>query len=165
MMLIGKYEGSKFLVYALCDPRTCEIRYIGASCRGLHRPRGHTVPSGWLDGSPRAAWCKRLAADGLRPAVVVLAEASNADEVKSLEVEAIASYRAQGARLLNRSLGGTGLHAGKKDRVRCKSVDEFLEAARQKLIYRAIREWHTYERLREEETNMLERYRGGADDR
>lgn len=164
-MVIGKYNGSKFLVYGLCDPRTLEVRYIGASCRGLHRPKGHAAPSGWLDGSPRAAWCKRLDADGLRPAIVVLAEASNMEEVKSLEVETIAAYRSRGARLLNRSMGGGGLHVGKKRGPVFQTVEEFLEAARQKLISRAIREWHVYDRLREEETSRLEQYRGVVHDR
>jgi hypothetical protein len=36
---------SKFFVYGLFDPRTNEVRYVGKTCCGMKRPKGHVTPS------------------------------------------------------------------------------------------------------------------------
>lgn len=37
-----------YLIYALQDPNTKEIRYIGRSTKGLKRPQNHLLPCYYL---------------------------------------------------------------------------------------------------------------------
>lgn len=101
---------SKFLVYGLADPETGEIRYIGRSSSGLHRPKDHATP-GHLraEGSThKTNWIKALLRHGLSPEIKVLRECFSIEETFDVERDLIALYRAKGARLTNQSDGGAG---------------------------------------------------------
>jgi hypothetical protein len=98
----------RFLIYALHDPRSGELRYIGKSSNGLQRPRSHVYPNENRQRSHRAHWIKALLAEGLRPEIVVLEEYENGDGLAEMEQLAIAHYRSMGFRLTNQTAGGEG---------------------------------------------------------
>ncbi len=44
-MILGPYEGSRFFLYELIDPRSGACHYVGSSDRGMIRPKYHAYPS------------------------------------------------------------------------------------------------------------------------
>jgi hypothetical protein len=103
----------KFIIYALQDPTTMEIRYIGRSCSGLVRPKQHTFPSSLKHPNPKNDWLRPLAAQGLKPTVIVLQEVESASHLDAQEEHWIELALSFGWRLTNLTLGGPGLY-GKK---------------------------------------------------
>jgi hypothetical protein len=99
----------QFIIYGLMDPRTDELRYVGKSHSGMIRPRGHTYPSQLRQHNRRVAWLKALVHENLRPEIVVLEEAENAESLEPLEKQAIAHYREMGFDLVNGTDGGEGV--------------------------------------------------------
>jgi hypothetical protein len=101
------------LIYALCEPSTGEIRYIGKSTSGLRRPYEHTRPSKYMEGhTHKNCWIRSLAAQGLRPKVLVVEvlPPDTSDEFLSrVESAWIGFLRGQGTRLTNGTDGGDGV--------------------------------------------------------
>lgn len=92
----------KVSIYALSDPRSLRVRYIGQSIDPRQRLIGHlSAPKS--DWTPKTRWLRKLAALGLKPILTVIdeVEASMADEA---EVRWIAAFKAVG--ILNLSPGG-----------------------------------------------------------
>lgn len=86
------------VVYALCEPDTGEIRYIGCTkCPRRRRAEQFSCPK-W----PVSPWVRHLRANGLVPEFRVLAEAIDDGWVPglSLEDQVIAQYASP--RLLNK---------------------------------------------------------------
>ena len=50
---------SNNLIYALIDIRTEEVRYVGRSCSGLHRPKSHLYNCNLNDNSYKTRWIKK----------------------------------------------------------------------------------------------------------
>lgn len=50
---------SKYLIYALIDSRSKEIRYVGRSSSGLVRPKSHMYPCNLKDDSYKTRWIKK----------------------------------------------------------------------------------------------------------
>ena len=101
---------SKFLVYGLIDPRTQQLRYIGASTQGLKRPKQHWEPY-YLekDGNTfKVRWIRKLLRLGLVPSVVILEALPSAEAVFPAEQAWISIMRLRGAPLTNTSDGGEG---------------------------------------------------------
>ncbi len=71
------------IVYALCDPLTHQIRYIGKSERGLSRPFGR--PGQYRHNADLSAWIHNLAATGQDYVVLILARAKDAERLSKLE--------------------------------------------------------------------------------
>lgn len=99
----------KYLIYALVDPNTNEIRYIGRSSNKLKRPKSH-----WQDPKVRNRrdychnWIRSIAP--IRPEILVLESwhvATN-DEINESEVFWIAYYKSIGSKLTNLTVGGEG---------------------------------------------------------
>lgn len=88
-----------FIVYALCDARTHQIRYVGASERGLVRPVGI---SGYKGHPELHAWLRDLAVCGSEHVVLVLATASTVEQLHAAEAYWIDLGRHFGWPLLNR---------------------------------------------------------------
>lgn len=124
-----------WFVYALTDPGTHEVRYVGYTSKTVReRLAGHLASSrshGRNYDIPIYRWIRALAARGERPGVIVL-EAGNGDW-REREREHIARQRAaQGRRLLNVSAGGEGADVPPESR----------ERARQKLRLRVFSSDH-----------------------
>lgn len=92
-------------VYALCEPETGEIRYIGYSRDAHHRLRKHLRDRA---NNYRCKWIRELVSRGLSPRLKVLCIVQGQLEAKRIEVELIAAYRRRGARLTNLTNGGDG---------------------------------------------------------
>lgn len=86
------------LIYALSDPRTGEIRYVGKTTRPggrfLAHRNGHSAPQ-------VRDWILSLRADGLAPAVTILEHVANGTDVTSRERWWVAEMERNGASLLN----------------------------------------------------------------
>lgn len=85
---------NKFIVYALKDPRTKEIRYIGKSCVGLERPKSHCSPSRLKgDGMTyKSNWIKSLLKLNLKPLIEVIEECDDHESLKIRELFWIEFY-------------------------------------------------------------------------
>lgn len=96
-------------IYAMCDPRTNEIRYIGkTSCSLRQRLCGH------LDDSKptrkKVQWINELRAHGLRPEICLIETLVDCMVEEWMEAECfwIASLKFLGAKLTNENRGGGG---------------------------------------------------------
>jgi hypothetical protein len=104
------YDWSKqprFIIYALTDPRTDEIRYIGRSSTGMGRPLEHRSRV-MREKTHKAAWVRSLIRKGLSYGFVVLKKCSDLEESIESEKEFILLHRLFGARLTNHTSGGEG---------------------------------------------------------
>lgn len=104
---------STHIVYGYADTRAPkELRYVGKSSTGMNRPRqfgshGHRCGN----------WIKSLAAEGLKPKVLVLDALSHDasdEDLNFAERSAIAKYRRLGCDLTNLTDGGDGPMRGRK---------------------------------------------------
>lgn len=101
---------SRFLVYALTDPRSDAVRYIGKSCTGLRRPAQHGRPAALSqDHTHKGNWIRGLVAEGLSYGIVALECSSNEEAVAGAERRWIARGRAEGWPLTNICDGGEGV--------------------------------------------------------
>lgn len=105
----------KYLIYALTDPRTKEIRYIGQSTTGLLRPRAHTSPTKLARTSTHQVnWIKGLVAAGLKYTITVLEHLAGIDGLDAAEIRWIAYGRECGWPLTNITAGGNVGARGRK---------------------------------------------------
>jgi len=105
---------ARFLIYGLQDPITLELRYIGKSSRGMHRPQVHLK----LVERPRThkqRWINRLIRDGQMPLPFVLEELTTQAALDEAERFWIAYWRSIGARLTNATDGGDGWALGDRN--------------------------------------------------
>lgn len=104
----------RFVIYALSDPRTGEIRYVGKSCNGLKRARSHSYPGVLRRDRTRCGnWIRSLQAAGLAPVVEEIEEHVDHDALWVAERFHIARFRSLGVNLTNHTDGGEGC-PGKK---------------------------------------------------
>lgn len=95
-------------MYALQDPRTGDVRYVGQTqqsvCDRLHR---HVAAARSGRASNVSGWVRELLEAGVRPEAVLLAQVAlvDGDEEERLW---IADYLLDGADLLNETVGGRG---------------------------------------------------------
>ncbi len=94
-------------MYALSDPRTEEVRYVGVSVRPKARYNEHLSHAVKGGKTHRDCWIRSLIERGIRPAYSVL-ETATADNWQERERYWIAEYRAI-SRLTNITDGGDGL--------------------------------------------------------
>lgn len=94
-------------IYALTDPVTGEIRYIGKANDAAKRLKSH-LRDACRRRTPVYAWVRKLVAAGQAPGLVVLAECAP-EQWQELEVALIAEHR-RGGRLLNVADGGEEPH-------------------------------------------------------
>ena len=95
---------ANWYIYALIDPRTGDVRYIGKRLRLQKRIQEHLRDQ---RSSRRAEWVRSLRALNLSPVLLVLEE-GDGDWCAS-EQRWIASYRSSGADLTNATYGSEGL--------------------------------------------------------
>lgn len=93
-------------IYALCEPGTRTIRYVGKSNRPERRLKGHCCGS-VKHKSHLGDWLRKLKSQGKKPALVVLQEVSSS-EWKTAEERYIRAARMLGMDLVNGTDGGDG---------------------------------------------------------
>jgi len=71
-----------FIVYALCDARTHQIRYVGSSEVGLARP---SDIRGYKNNPELTAWLRDLAVCGSEHVILVLAKAADVASLRAAE--------------------------------------------------------------------------------
>lgn len=96
-------------IYALLDPRSGELRYIGKSNNPTVRLYEHVCASQIAAPTHRNYWIKSLLADGTKPELLVLEEVPSNDW-KAAERWWISYWKFAGANLVNGTSGGDGLH-------------------------------------------------------
>lgn len=98
-------------IYALTDPTSNEVRYIGKTNELQRRYTAHLAhATNENDRSHRANWIRKLASQGREPGMIVL-EVCDESEWRERERHWIRYYRDQDARLTN---GDDGGHGGNK---------------------------------------------------
>lgn len=95
-------------IYALKDPDTGQIRYVGASVNPKKRFCVHTHKGGQED-NHRARWVRRLQLGNMNPVLLILDEVPEA-EWQQWEVAYIEYFRERGCNLTNGTKGGEGCH-------------------------------------------------------
>jgi hypothetical protein len=96
-------------IYALIDPLTDEIRYVGRTVNKLSRRLGEHINTslrGKIKNTAKREWIEWLLSQGARPSIKLL-EVGNQRNFKELEKKWIAKLRPTG-RLLNIKSGGDG---------------------------------------------------------
>ena len=98
------------LVYALIDPRTNELRYIGKSkADSLRRAKSHTSKKSLKLRDHCHSWLRSLVSAGFRPDVEVLERGiASMEDLSEAERFWIAYFRFIGSRLTNMTDGGEG---------------------------------------------------------
>ena len=101
-------------IYALLDPSTKEVRYIGRTAISIERRFcEHLAPSQLQAGSYKNNWIRSLLSKDLKPEPIALAEFSkDFSDLEQAETDYINLYRALGARLTNQKFGSSGAHPG-----------------------------------------------------
>lgn len=94
-------------IYALCDPRTETLRYVGKSNSPVRRLERHLREARTLRSCHRHDWLASLLAAGVKPSLCILEECA-ASVWAEREQFWIAFHRAAGCDLVNNSDGGEG---------------------------------------------------------
>lgn len=102
------------VVYALSDPKTDELRYIGQTEQlPATRLRQHVKDCGRYS-NHCAHWIKNLKKQGFKPFMEILQKCSTVEELNEAEIYWISQFRALGFRLTNISHGGENTTKGTK---------------------------------------------------
>lgn len=94
-------------IYALCDPDTGDVRYIGQTNQPEKRVRSHMMERMQNPQNPKQVWLDTLREQGKEPVLSVIHVVPDniADEV---EVSEIRKARESGVQLLNTCMGANG---------------------------------------------------------
>jgi hypothetical protein len=96
-------------IYALRDPITNLIRYIGKTKDFKKRLQSHISGARNLEKSHRCArWIREIVAQGAKPTMVVLHSMPDDGDWQAAEKKHIAEYLALGHQLTNTTIGGNG---------------------------------------------------------
>lgn len=155
-------------VYALKDPITLEIRYIGQTIRSLkERLRKHISDAGRSD-RHICRWLLKLKNDGQTPLIELIGEYP-INQLDEIEINTIAKYRSSGVDLTNTSLGGQATRVF-SDETKTKISNALkgkVQSAetRQKRSDSSIKTWSSPElrQMKREQTIVL--YRTGVMDK
>lgn len=115
----------RWTVYALCDPRTDEVRYVGWTRKPLkYRLEKHI---NWLHSNAKRyrvhAWIKSLEVAGVKPSIRAL-ETGVGVTWAACEKKWIAHYKQSGVDLTNLSDGGEGTPGRKVSEAECLAIAE-----------------------------------------
>jgi hypothetical protein len=95
-------------IYALCDPKTLEVRYVGKSNTPHKRLSFHLNKKSLSTDNAKNFWLRGLLTKGVRPILVVL-QMVTGDRWAEAERAWIVTFRMVGAHLTNTSDGGEGV--------------------------------------------------------
>lgn len=96
-------------IYALKDPKTGEIRYVGKASNPKRRFKHHVSVLGQ---TRRSNWIRSLKVDNLKPTLEIVDEVPES-EWRSAEAAYIEFYKDSGCDLVNGTNGGDGFASGK----------------------------------------------------
>lgn len=101
----------KHIIYALQDPNTYEIRYVGLTSKGYSRFEEHLMRCNTKKVSkfPVYKWIKKLSLKNQKPNFIVVQEFLKKDYLFDAEVYWISYFKSQGSPLLNCTSGGDGV--------------------------------------------------------
>lgn len=101
-------DGTVF-IYALCEPDTGEVRYVGKTQDPYHRFYEHVAPNqdNRKSNTHKYRWIQQLRQQGVQPLMRIIEEVSE-QEWQERERYWIAYYHATGAHLTNIKPGGEG---------------------------------------------------------
>ena len=119
-MVTDYTKSKKYLIYALIDPITNMIRYVGKSAKGMKRPKEHFTPGALKKKSYRSSWIKSLKKNyDVRPDIEILESfEDNVDRyvINEAEIFWIGYLRYIGCPLTNLTDGGDGVSGWKSTR-------------------------------------------------
>ena len=98
-------------IYALADPETDEIRYVGKADSVKERYGAHIREAKSGKHSHKCAWIRQVIGKQQKPKLIVLEEV-NQDEWKKAEIYYIAEFKKLGHNLTNLAKGGEGFETG-----------------------------------------------------
>lgn len=141
---------SRFLIYALTEPDTDAVRYIGRSCTGLLRPREHSQRAG-RERTHKATWIRSLVQTGTMYGVRVLEECSDVRSTIEAEIRWIAEGKRLGWALTNHTDGGEGATCKKLDLPDGEIVRRYLDGESELALAKAyqVNRWTITRRLTE----------------
>jgi predicted DNA-binding protein YlxM (UPF0122 family) len=130
-------------IYALCDPDTEEIRYIGKANSIRRRYSDHINECKTSRKSHKISWIKSLLVKNKKPLIKILDEVPQ-DDWKLWEVHYIDLYKLKGANLTNLTEGGQGGNGYKhteesKQRMRKSKLGIPLSEEHKKNISEAVK--------------------------
>jgi len=96
------------IIYALVDPRTNEIRYVGYTSDQVERLMEHQRPSALKGNTYKNKWIKSLLKEGVIPQLIVISYHESANLLPQAEIAAIKYHREIGCKLTNGTDGGDG---------------------------------------------------------
>lgn len=101
-----KADRSYTYIYAMCDPDTQQVKYIGQATSPKDRCDGHV----WESRHPshkslKCVWIRQLASEGKRPMLKILLKVSMACAIEYEKIMII-HYKKSGANLVNTMYGG-----------------------------------------------------------
>jgi hypothetical protein len=102
------------VVYAMCEPGTEIIRYVGQAVNLYKRMQQHYAPCNLIKHTHKNNWIKSLIAKEQDVKIIILAQANSLEELDYLEIKWIAECRALGLNLTNYLDGGNVSMRGKK---------------------------------------------------
>ncbi len=140
----------RFLIYALVDPDTELVRYIGRSSAGLDRPREHR----WKckrERTHKAAWIRSLLRAGKDYVVRILEVCTTEAETVDAEIVWIANAGRLGWDLTNATDGGEGSARKKLNLPDAEIVRRYLDGESELALALAynVNRWTITRRLRE----------------
>ena len=125
-------------IYALCDPVTGDIRYIGKAQDSQKRLKSH-LRDARRRSTPVYEWLNSLTSKGLLPSVTVLEVSENWEEAERRQIEL---SRARGDSLLNVSEGGRHIACTKEQR--SANGHRMAQKLRDDPLLKKITEWKRF---------------------
>lgn len=98
-------------IYALADPDTDEVRYVGKADCVKERYMAHLREAKSGKNSHKCAWIRKVMDKQQKPKLIVLEEISQ-DDWKKAEIYYISEFRNLGHNLTNLAKGGEGFESG-----------------------------------------------------
>jgi hypothetical protein len=114
-------------LYALRDPRTQEVRYIGKTVNPKERLKGHLASARLGHPQHIHRWIRRLLTDGLKPQWEVLEVVIGNVAACERERALIAEFKSVGARLVNSTIGGEGAPGAKMPESHKRGRTEYMK--------------------------------------
>lgn len=93
-------------IYALCDPKTNSIRYIGKSIRPKERYTNHLNDN---SKTHKVNWINSLKSKGLKPTMIILQTLAENEDWQQAERDWIKRAKENGWNLVNSTDGGDGV--------------------------------------------------------